>query len=82
MSFTNDIEAGDPDTEESDDAPDIFWRKIKAFLAEMVEVNPVEMLLPETERNKMMKETYVRSRQYITLCMVIEIARMIYLNTS
>ena len=55
---------------------------IKALFKEMVEANPGDSLLPDSERLKIMNETFVRSRQFITLCMVLEMARLIYLNTK
>jgi quinol-cytochrome oxidoreductase complex cytochrome b subunit len=48
----------------------------------MVEENPVKFLVPEDERNKVLSEIFVRSRQYITVCMVLETVRMVYLNSS
>ena len=56
--------------------------KASTFFSDLVEENPVKLLIPENERRKVLREIFVRSRQYITICMVLETIRMVYLNTS
>jgi hypothetical protein len=53
-----------------------------SYMPKLVEENPLELLIPEEERNKVLSEIFVRSRQYLSICMVLEIIRMVYLNTS
>ena len=56
--------------------------KASTFISELVEENPADLLIPENERKKALREIFIRSRQYITICMVLETIRMVYLNTS
>lgn len=70
----------DPDDDQN--SLSSFFTRAQTFFSEMVEENPVKFLVSEKEGKQVLSEIFVRSRQYITICMVLEIIRMVYLNSS